>query len=147
MEKNKKFLSLMLISAIFMPSGLRAGDIITSTLLDHVSPVTQFRSGRTQIALVDSVIQIGSIEGRSLLDVQAGFSGNTKPEADEPNSANLIAGGFLKVSSLLWTKFVYPQQWKFLRSVEHGPYINYDFREKKWVGGYQVGLAFTLEPK
>lgn len=139
---------LVLICAIVMCYCAigRAGDIFTATLLDHVGPVTQFQNGKTKLALVDSVIQIGNSFDRSIFDIQVGFNGNTKPQSDEVTSADLIAGGFLKVSSLLWTKIAYPQEWEFLRAVEHGPFMFYDFRAKEWHGGYQVGLAFDLNP-
>ncbi len=132
---------------ILLAAPLHAEDLVTSTLLDHVMPVTQFKSGETKVALVDSVIQIGSIGGKSILDLQAGFSGATKPESDEVKSVNFIAGAFLKVSSLIGDKVKFPEHWKFLRAIEHGGFINYDFRKKEWLGGYQAGLAFTLNPK
>jgi len=136
-----------LIGFLFLIPGVSlADDLITTTLLDHVVPCVQFRSGETKIALVDSVVQIGSYEGRSLLDLQAGFNGEVAPEPGDPNGASLIAGAQFKVSSLINAKLHLPDQWEFLRSLEHGPFVNYDFREKDWFGGYQIGLAFNPTP-
>lgn len=137
----------MLFVAVMLMAGIAKADMVSLTLLEHVMPVTQFRSGETRIALVDSIVQIGSYNGKSILDLQAGFNGDTKPEAGEVSGANLIGGGFLKVSSLISSSVHYPERWRFLQSVEHGPFVNYDFREKNWFGGYQAGLAFSLSPK
>lgn len=120
---------------------------IVSTLVDHVTTVTQFRSGETHLALMDSVVQIGKVNGGSILDLQAGFSGDVKPDASEPRGMNFLGGGFLKVSSLLKGKINFPSHWTFLNSIEHGAVVIYDFRDKVWRGGYQVGLAFSLNPK
>ena len=127
---------------------LRAEEnLIVSTLLDHVGPVTQFQSGKTKVALVDSVVQIGNIKGKSILDLQIGLNGNTKPQENEVTSANFIAGGFLKINAIIGENVTYPAHWKFLSSLEHGPFLHYDFRLKNWYGGYQAGLAFSLDPK
>lgn len=138
---------MLLLFALLVTGAIHADDQITSALLDHVATVTQFKNGETKLALVDSVIQVGSIEGRSLFDFQLGFNGNTKPQAGEVSAANLVAGGYFKVSSLLWTKLVYPDQWKFLKALEHGVAYQYDFRDHHGFVCYQVGLAFGLQPK
>lgn len=138
---------LMLIaSLLFVVAPAEAG-MIEATLLDHVMTVTQFTSGETKLALVDSVVQIGSKEGRSILDLQAGFSGNVKPEPDQVQAANLVGGAFLKVSTLISGQVNFPSHWEFLNSLEHGAYAMYDFRDKDTDFGYQVGLAFDLAPK
>lgn len=124
-----------------------AEDLITSTLLDHVTTVTQFRSGETNLALLDSVVRIGNVKGRSIFDIQAGFSGETKPEPGEATAANFVVSGLFKVSSLIKDKIDFPEQWEFLRSIEHGLAVTYDFREKDEFVSYQVGLAFSLKPK
>lgn len=123
------------------------GNLIESTLLNHVMTVTQFQNGKTKLALMDSVIQIGKYKNRSIFDLQAGFNGNTRPQSGEPNSANLVLGGFLKVSPFLAELVIFPEHWKFLSSLEHGFALNYDTREQVWRGSYQVGLAFTLNPQ
>lgn len=138
----------LLIGLMFLLSSqVNAQDLITSTLLDHVMTVTQFKSGETNIALMDSVVQIGSRNGKSIFDLQAGFSGNTKPTGTEANAANFLFGGFLKVSSLFGDKVKFPPHWEFLNSIEHGVTYLYDSREKKDFISYQVGLAFDLNPK
>lgn len=138
---------ILFLVAFGVVSSLKAENLITTTLLDHVAIVTQFHSGETRLALVDSVVQIGSVKGKSILDLQAGFSGETAPDAGEVTGANFIAGGFLKVSSLLGTKVNFPAHWRFLNSIEHGVKVDYDFREEDTSVSYQVGLAFTLAPK
>lgn len=141
---NKVLIGLVVMLGLSASVG--AQDQITATLLDHVMTVTQFHGTDTRIALVDSVIQLGSVKGKSIFDLQAGFSGDTNPEAGDPTGINYIAGGFLKVSSLLNTDSIYPEHWKFLRSIEHGPVAMYDFRTKEIEAYYQVGLAFQLQP-
>lgn len=132
---------------MLMALPVSAQDQITATLLDHVMTVTQFHGTDTRIALVDSVVQLGSVKGKSIFDLQAGFSGDTNPDAGDPSGINYIAGGFLKVSSLLNTDSIYPEHWKFLRAIEHGPVAMYDFRTKEIEAYYQAGLAFGLAPK
>lgn len=141
----KKFILFILcMTAVVF---LKAENMIVSTLIDHVGPVTQFQSGETKLALMDSVVQIGKIKGKSILDLQLGFNGETKPEAGEVTSANFLTGGFLKISSLVGENVNYPAHWTFLSSLEHGPFLHYDLREKVWRGGYQAGLFFSLDPK
>lgn len=122
-------------------------DIITTTLLDHVMAVTQFKSGETKLALTDSVVQVGKINGQSIFDLQAGFNGESKPQSGEVTGMNLILGGFFKVSCFTKDKVKFPPHWKFLNSIEHGIAYFYDTREKKDFVCYQVGLAFGLNPK
>ena len=52
-------------------------DQIKTTLTEHVVTVTQFKSRETRLAALDSVILIGNVGGKSVLDLQAGFSGTT----------------------------------------------------------------------
>lgn len=133
-------------AALLFCAAMARAEMITATLIEHVSPVTQIKNGETKLALVDSVVQIGSYKGKSIFDLQAGFSGETAPQAGEAAGANLIVGGFLKVSSLIpQTKF--PEHWAFLKAVEHGVAYTYDFREKRDYVSYQIGLAFALQPK
>ena len=136
---------LVLITMLTMPCGSKA-DLITTTLLDNVMTVTQFKSGETKLALVDSIVLIGSYKGKSILDLQAGFNSETKPEPGEASGANLIAGAFFKVSTLLSSTIDFPKHWEFLNSLEHGPFYSYDFREKRDYVGYQVGFSFDLRP-
>lgn len=138
----------ILFAALFlMPSVVRANDLITSTLLDHVMTVTHFKSSETKLALVDSVVQIGKYKENSIFDLQAGFNAETKPDAGEANGANFLIGGFFKISSLIKDKPHFPDQWKFLNSLEHGVAYFYDFREKRDYVCYQVGFAFQLSPR
>lgn len=125
---------------------VQADNIIEATLIDHVMPVTQFRSNKTKLALLDSVILIGKIDNKSILDLQLGFNGDVKPEHDKANSADFVAGAFLKVSSIINSHIVFPQHWEFLRALEHGAFIQYDWRDKNVYGGYQAGLSFKLNP-
>lgn len=139
--KKMLFVVLMLVCG-----QAKAEDIITSTLLDHVMTVTQFKNAETKLALVDSIVQVGSLKGKSIFDLQAGFNSETKPDANDPSGINWIAGGFLKFSTLMSGNVKYPEHWKFLNSLEHGPTLMYDFREKEWFGSYQLGLSFKLSP-
>lgn len=138
---------LLLVVVLLFVASARGEDLITTTLLNNVMPVTQFKSGGTKLALLDSIVQIGSHGGKSILDLQAGFSGNTKPVAGEVSSANLIGGAFLKLNSLVGDVANFPVQWEFLRSLEYGPAYTHDFREKKDYLSFQVGLSFELKPK
>lgn len=122
------------------------GDLIKTTLIDHVTTVTQFKSGETKVALKDSVVLIGSYDGRSILDLQVGISAETAPSADEVTGGNLIFGGFLKLSSLVKNKIKLADHWKFLNSIEYGVAWDYDTREKADYASFQVGLAFGLAP-
>ena len=140
--KKMLFVLVMLLTTI--PA---KADIITSTLLDHVTTVTQFQNGKTKYALMDSVIQIGKINRKSFLDLQAGINGDTKPNPNEVNGASFLAGAWLKVNPFLENVATFPGEWQFLRSLEHGPALSYDFRDRIWVGSYQIGLAFGLSPK
>lgn len=143
---KKLFLALCLIAGTAVPS--KAYDpVVVGTLLDHVTTVTQVASGETRLALLDSVVLIGNRYGHSILDLQVGFSGDTKPEIGEPSGASFLAGGFFKISSLLKDKVHFADHWKFLNALEHGVSYSYDFREKRDYVSYQVGLAFTLNPK
>jgi len=142
-----KKLLFTIITVLALSHGAKADDIFTATLLDHVMTVTQIKSGETTLALVDSVVQIGSYNKLSILDLQAGFSNNVKPESNEAAGANWMVGGFFKISTLLKDKIHFPDQWKFLNSLEHGPVYFYDLRTKKDFVGYQIGLAFGLNPK
>lgn len=138
---------LLAVALLFVAGSMKADEnLIVSTLLDHVMPVTQFKSGETKIALLDSVVQIGKANGKSVLDLQAGFNAETKPEAGEVTGANFLATAFFKVSSIVGGKIKFPEHWEFMRSLEHGPAFSYDFREKKSFICYQVGLSFSLHP-
>lgn len=139
--------ALMLLAVLMLSVSVKAEDLIKTTLLDHVTTVTMFKSGESNLALMDSVILLGSVDGKSLFDIQAGFSGETRPEEGEPTGASLLAGGFFKVSSLINAKAKFPAHWEFLRSLEHGVSYVYDFRQKRDFVAYQVGLAFGLNPK
>ncbi len=134
-----------LILAVFCITNAKA-DMVTSTLLDHVGPVTQFKNGETSIAVVDSIVMIGSYKGKSILDLQAGFNSDIKPEPGQTAGADLIAGGFFKLSSLVGDKLHVPAHWEFLRSLEYGVSYFYNFREKRDFLALQVGLAFDLNP-
>ena len=144
--KNMLF-ALMVMMTMGANKPVKAQGLIESTLLDNVMTVTQFQSGRTKVALMDSVILIGKANGKSIFDLQAGINGDTKPDGQDQNGATFLAGGFFKVSSLMADKVSFPDHWKFLNSIEHGPALMYDFREKLWRGSYQVGLSFGLNPK
>lgn len=148
--------SILLMSAVFVRAENPIIEVVedpiieptvVGTLLDHVMVVTQFRSGETRLALLDSVVQIGKMDGKSILDLQLGFNTDVAPKPGEVSGADFLAGGFLKVSTLLYKSIKYPEHWEFLRAIEHGGFINYDFREKEWYGGYQCGFSFELNPK
>lgn len=138
----------LLIAGLMLSSQLKADEnLIVTTLLDNVMTVTQFKSGETNYALMDSVVQIGRMNGKSIFDLQAGINGDVKPGPDEVNGANFVFGGFLKVSSLFGNKVNFPDHWRFLNSIEHGPAFIYDQREHNGKFCYQVGLSFGLNPK
>ena len=139
----------MLFVLVFFGLGtLHAENLVELTLLDHVSVMTQFRSGETRLALLDSVILLGKHEGKSIVDIQFGFNGATKPEPGEVQAADLLAGGFLKWG-VFTNKFLnVPEHWEFLKSLEYGSSLHYNFRDRIWQGNYiQVGLTFDLNPR
>lgn len=142
-----KFKHILIATLISLFPHISHADMVVATLIDHVSPVTQIKNGETKLALVDSVIQIGSYNGKSIFDLQAGFSGETAPQSGEVAGANLVVGGFFKVSSLMNGHVHFPEHWAFLKAVEHGVAYTYDFREKRDYVSYQIGLAFALQPK
>lgn len=141
---KKLLIAVAVVVASF--SSAKAG-LVEKSLLDNVMTVTQFKNGETNLALMDSVIQFGKMNDKSIFDLQAGFSGNTKPSESEVHAADIIAGGFFKISSLLDNKTNFPPNWEFLRSLEHGIVWQYDFRERRDFIAYQVGLSFDLNPK
>lgn len=122
-------------------------DQVKAILIDHVGVVGQMTDGENKVAMVDSVIQFGSVNGYSVFDIQAGFAGNVKPDGSEEGGVNWLTGGFFKVSSLIRSKVNYPDHWKFLRAIEHGVKYEYDWTAKRDYVCYQFGLAFTLKPK
>lgn len=138
---------LLFLATILATPAIWSQGIIETTLLDHVSTVTQFKNGETKLALMDSIVLIGHKKGKSVFDIQAGFSGETKPEPNGIRGANIVVGGFLKINTLIQDNVSFPVQWEFLNSLEHGISYVYDFREKKDYVSYQVGLAFDLDPK
>lgn len=143
----KKVIAVLAVCLSSFTGILQASDLIQSTLLDHVSTVTQFKSGETKIALMDSVVLIGSYKGHSLLDLQLGLSSETNAEPGEPSGGSFIYGGLFKVSSLTKGIVEFPEHWKFLNAIEHGVSWVYDSRAKDDYVSYQVGLAFGLNPK
>jgi len=143
-------IKLMTVLLLVCVSAKAAVDFtsVELTLIDHVAPTTQFRSGETRVGLMDSIVLIGSHEGKSLADLQFGFNGLTKPESGKAQAASFLVGGYLKLSSIVNPKLKFPPHWAFLRSLEWGPSIQYDFRDKVWRGNIvQASLAFGLEPK
>lgn len=141
----KKF--ILFIGLLPMAMFVKAENLIETTLLNHVETVTQFRSGETKVALLDSVILIGKYNGSSILNIQVGLDGNTKPEAGQAQSVNYLAGAMLRVDPFLRPHIKLPAHWEFIRSLNHGAALYYDFRNSGWYGGYNVGLAFDLNPR
>jgi len=141
----KKLIALMFL---FGCVGVcKAEDLIKTTLLDHVETVTRLRNGETKVALLDSVILIGNYKGSSILNLQFGFDSDTKPEAGETKGVNYLAGACLRLDPFLRPYIKLPPHWEFIRAVNHGPSLYYDFRNSGWYGGYNIGLAFGLAPK
>lgn len=136
-------LSLALVSGV---KALELTDQVTLTLLDHVTLSSQIGDGEKKAALLDSVVLIGSHNGRSVFDIQAGFSGDARPEVGQAG-LNWIASGFLKVSSLVRDRVKFADHWKFLNALEYGVSYSYDFTQKRDYAAIQLGLAFGVEPK
>lgn len=123
------------------------GDQITMTLIDHVQTVAQFdEQGTTRLALLDAIIQIGNYKGYKMLDLQVGFSGDTKPEPGDPDGINYLAGAMFRLDPFFKTHVTLPEHWEFLKAIEFGPGWHYDFRQKEEFWNFQVGLAFDLNP-
>ena len=124
------------------------GEQITATLLDHVQTMAQFTTeGDTRLALLDSVVQVGKYNGSYIAGLQLGFSGETAPDAGDPNGVNYLAGVQIRLDPLFRQEVTVPEHWSFLRALEFGPGFHYDFRERHSFLNFQVGLAFTLNPK
>ena len=138
---------LFAIVVLMASSQAKAQDIVTASLIDNVTTVTQFESGKTKLALMSSVIQIGKFSGKSIFDLQAGFNTDVNAGSNEARSAAIIFGGWFKVSSIMNAYVKYPDEWKFLKSLEHGVAVNYNARTSEWRASYQAGLAFSLNPK
>lgn len=120
---------------------------VRATLLDHVSLTALVQDGETDLALLDSVIQIGKHNGEYLLGLQAGFSGSVSPDPGAPSGAGYLVGATLRLSPLVKGKVALSPQWEFLRALEYGPSYHYDLREKESMWGLAVGLAFDPAPK
>jgi hypothetical protein len=134
----------LLVSSIGFTEGLE--DQFKLALLDHVDTVVQFRDNDTNIALMDSILMMGHRDGRSILDLQAGFGGETKPEPGEVNQANFLYGAMFNISSLIKDKIPFASDWKFLNSLEYGVAYTHDSRENNDYWSLQAGLTFTLNP-
>ncbi len=140
---------MIAVAGLFLCGVVKAEvpDIIQKTLLEHVTTVTHLKNAETDVALVDSVVLIGNYKGRSIFDIQFGLSAKTNPDSNEASGGNFLVGGLFKVSSLLKDVVKFPEQWRFLNSIEHGVGYYYDTREKHGYGTYSIGLAFGLNPK
>jgi hypothetical protein len=141
----------MLFVLLVTLTGLARADILStvnSSLIDHVGLVSQLDArGTTRAALLDSVVEIGNFQGSDFLDVQAGFTGDTQPDPNQPKGINYTAGLLLRVDPFIKAYVTFPDHWDFLKSIQHGPFFNYDFRDHQSYVGYQLGMAFKLEPK
>ena len=122
-------------------------DWVRATLIDHVALATQVGDGNTRGAFVDSVLRIGRHEGRSIFDVQLGFTGVFDPDPGQVKFGNFVVGGILKANTFTTDKLNIPDHWVLLNSIEHGPHISYDTREKEEYFGYQIGVPFQPKPK
>jgi len=148
MKKMLIVLAAMTCANLSMAEDIR--DYVKATLLDHVDLMTMYGFGEDQgpakLAMVDSIIRIGSYQNSSILDIQGGFFGNSNEVEDENQVANWIGGAQLRVDTFLRGKIPFPLHWEFLNAVEHGPVAFRDFTNNKWFLGYSVGLSFGLEP-
>lgn len=121
-------------------------DQIKLTLLDHVTMSTQFGDGEKKTALLDSVVLIGSHNGRSVFDIQGGLAGNIRPDPDE-TGINWLVNGYFKVSTLLRDKIHFADHWRFLNALEYGVSYSYNLTDKRDYVSVQAGLAFGLAPQ
>lgn len=148
MKKIMLFLALLFTASLSHAVATEVfGTLVRGTLLDHVTYAVQAVDGETKGVFVDSIVLIGSHNGRSIFDIQAGFAGDARPDSSEEKGIKWITGGFLKVSSLIRDTVHLADQWKFLNSLEYGVKYEYDWTEKRDYVGAQIGLAFTLQPK
>lgn len=128
------------------------GDYIKATLTDHVVATTLYGfsgndQGPVKLALVDSVFRIGRLDGASIVDLQAGFFGNSNEVEGENQVGNWIAGGQLRVDPFIKKYVPLPAHYEFLKAIVHGPVAYWDFTNKEEFFGYGVGLSFDLNPK
>ena len=145
---------IVLISLMLLITGLPLGFTgfidknISATLLDHVQITTQIDArGTTRITLLDAFIRAWDYKGDLVLNGQFGITGDVQPDPGQTAGANFIAGGFVRLDPFLNQHVVFPNHWKFLGAVEHGPGWHYDFRTHESYVNYQIGLAFQLKPK
>lgn len=142
----KKLLAVVvLLLSCGSVQALDVTDQIKLSLLDHVVAANQIADGGNRVVLVDTIVLIGKHNGRSILDLQGGIAGDSRPEADEVG-INWLGGAFFKISSLIRDQVHFADQYKFLNALEYGLFVNRDFTQKEWVSGIQVGLAFSLNP-
>jgi hypothetical protein len=141
---KKLIASLFIGFALVGPGRPAFADLtdIEGTILDHVEAVTQVQSGQTSVALLDSVILIGKYKGMSIGHVQAGVTSTI-----DGNPPSWLAGFCIRLDPFLKNLATLPEHYQFLKSIQHGPALHYNFREKVWRGSYNVSLAFGLEPK
>lgn len=149
MRKLMLMITVLLLGQSVRSEGL--GDLIKTSLIDNVGLVAQYgfededKDG-PKMALVDSIIQIGSYKGDSLLDLQLGFFGDTKPEPGDTEAISYIGGAYLRLDPFVRNLVTLPEHWEFLKAIQFGPVAFYDFREKEWYGSLQVGLFFDPKP-
>lgn len=143
----KKALAGILLLASTAANASPLSDHFSATLLDHVSVTALVQSGETDVALLDSIIQIGKHNGEYLAGIQAGFSGSMNPEPGEVSGAGYLVGITLRLNPLIKDKVDFPPQWEFLRALEFGPSYHRDLRDNKDIWGVSVGLAFDPAPK
>lgn len=142
---------LIVAALIFVASNVQAAGIadqFSATLLDHVSITGLVQDGHTDVALLDSIIQIGKHNGEHVLGLQAGFAGaGSTTESQEATGAKYLVGATLRLSPFIKSGVNMPAHWEFLKALEFGPAYHYDLREKESKWSIAVGLAFDPAPK
>lgn len=146
----KKYL-IAIFTVFALSRGVKAdtidGPLLVSTLINHVhtQTIVDF-AGKTRLELTDAVIQAVPHNGSYLLEGQVGFSGTTTPAAGEVKGVDFVFSALFRVDPFLKGVVSFPPSWTFLSSIEHGPIVGYDMRERHSYFGYQFNLAFGLNP-
>lgn len=151
MKLKHVFMIAGLILSAFCITNSKAaglGDLINTTLTEHVQAESQWTTkGQNKLALMDSVILIGKMEGAPIAQGRFGFTAVANPQGNVERGAGYLADIFINVAPFV-RKYVHlADEWTFLNSIGAGPSYGYDFREHHSVLSFSVNLAFGLNPK
>lgn len=110
--KKLLIVSLLLLGAAVVKADV-FGDQLKTSLLSQVQPVTQFGvDGKSRIALLDDILQIGHYNGDYLGFAQVGP--NSTIDSGAQRIEGYLIGGSFNWRPILKTFIKLPDGWKFL---------------------------------